>query len=203
LATKDNLPALSNRSKRLAIHTMRLFLNVVLVPFFLLKFFASAVQTEYTFSITWKTQDAVGTCTDLMADVVSTTVMVKANIYLSGGPGLPEVANWHSGKRNGGNRQLRGRDLCGGACTYEACAGGSNCYDCNNCEVCGRREERQLYQVERALTQYDITELENGLMLACQDALDEEVVLGYASYSTSCIAALTEQLCDAVVTEVV
>jgi hypothetical protein len=200
LATKDNLPALSNPSKRLVIHTMRLFLKVVLVPFFLLKSFASATQTEYSFSVTWKTQDAVGNCTGPMADIVSTAVTAKANIFLTGSPGLPEVANWHSGKRNGGNRQLRGRALCGGACTYEACAGGSNCYDCNNCEVCGRREERQLYQVERALAQYTITELENGLILACQDTLDEEVVVGYASYSTSCIAALTEQLCDAVVT---
>jgi hypothetical protein len=186
---------------------MRLFLNV-LVPFFLLKSVASAA--EYTFSITWKIQDAVGTCTDLMADIVSTTVMVNANIYLAGGPGLPEVANWHSNKRNGGNRQLRVRNL-DDVCVVTNCAHdicniiGTTCYESNNCELCGggRREERQLYQVERALTEDDLTDIKNGLILACQDALDEEASRNGNLYSTSCIAGLAEQLCDAVVIEVV
>jgi hypothetical protein len=181
------------------IHTMRLFLNV-LAPLFLLKSFTSA--TDYNFSMTWVAVDAVGTCTADMADAVSDAVTVNANIYLAG-LYLPQVAYWDLGTRHGAvGRQLRVRALCGSACPYSMCSIGTTCYDSYNCNMC-RREERQLYHVERALDAAEIVTLQNGLVGACQEALNEEESRSGDFYSTSCKAALVLQLCEAIVTEVV
>jgi hypothetical protein len=186
---------------------MRLSLNL-LAPFFLLKTFASA--TEYNFWITWNARDSVGTCTALMADTVSTKVSVAANVYLSTG-GLPQVPNWNRGERHGSGRGLRAPDreltctaLDLSVCGHPICKRSNTCYDSFSCRDCGfRRKGRQLYHVERTLDAAEIETLQNGLIGACQETLDKEVSRSGNFYSTSCKAALAEQLCDAVVTEVV
>jgi hypothetical protein len=211
LATKEYLPALSNPSKRLLIHTMRLSLNL-LAPFFLLKSFASAA--DYSFMVTWKTRDAVGTCTAAMADTVRSKVETAANSYLAASS-LPQVVSWSRGERHVVGRQLRTRDRldttldsatsstgtkCSSACAWTSCSKGTTCYDTYKCITC-RREERQLYPVERALDAAAIAALQSGLIGACMATLDGEK--RKSTYSTSCKAVLTEKLCDAVVTEVV
>jgi hypothetical protein len=176
---------------------------IMLAPLLLLKSFASA--TDMNFSITWSTSDVAGTppCLDDMPDAVSDTVTVKANEFIA--QEFAEVAHWTHGVRYGGDRQLRVRGLtcsAGTACTWTKCKFGTTCYDTNYCGCSGRREERQLYHVERTLDAVDIENLRNGLIGACQEALVEEANREGDLYSASCKLALIEKLCDAVVTEV-